>query len=502
MLATASAPAIFSSIAAWAFLIGTALLADEAAARGQNVERWVENDLAHYVAAKIADHPRFKGAALRFVVMKDGSPAAEVDALSLKLRDSLQEALIDAPGVTVAWQPAAPHARRRFPQGGADCSAGDVQYFIGIELRAGSPDEALVSVRALDAVEKTWVSGFGTEWRGRLDRREWRLSRQPALDRTFVGQRSVPYEQTETDLVAAHLAHDLRCELMRQVSGEYVVSRPAASGSSGLDGVLDLVSNHITGISSLQIAVDDLQANALLEGQPHPVDGELYQYWVTITPKDAGSGLQPISSGVYVRIPRQFRLAGPAAVADEPFIPESGDLLEPLELVRIEARGGCTHRRHGYGGVSIGSRQAACLGLQIRTRDDAVVFVLNHQQNNGLVRLSNESCNYRTAARIARANEAITVAMPTSLLRDSWLPETEWRLDPNADVWYAIAVSNGKAARAIADHLDTLPRRCSESVRAGYEGRELEDWLARLSSEVERWQPFVDWNAIRIRNIY
>ncbi len=126
MLATASAPAICSSIAAWAFLIGTALLADEAAARGQNVERWVENDLAHFVAGKIADHPRFKGAALRFVVMKDGSPAAGVDALSLKLRDSLQEALIDAPGVTVAWQPAAPHARRRFPQGGADCSAGDV----------------------------------------------------------------------------------------------------------------------------------------------------------------------------------------------------------------------------------------------------------------------------------------------------------------------------------------------------------------------------------------
>ena len=78
-----------------------------------------------------------------------------------------------------------------------------------------------------------------------------------------------------------------------------------------------------------------------------------------------------------------------------------------------------------------------------------MVFVLNHQQNNGLVRLDDGRCTYRTAARISRANEVITIALPTSLLRDSWLPEDEWRLEPDADTYYAIAVSDSRAARKL-----------------------------------------------------
>lgn len=489
------------SVAAALLLIAVWLPPDDAVARGPNVERWVEQDLARYVASEVTSHPRFKGAALRFVVMKNGTPTAEADALSLKLRDSLRGELIDAPGVTVAWQPAAPHAQHRMPQGSRDCSRGEVQYLVGIELRAASPGDARVAVRALDAVEKTWVSGFGREWRGQLDRSQWRLAQKPTVDRTFLGQRSVPYRHTEADLLAAHLARDLRCKLMRQVSGEYVVARPDAADDGGLHAVPDLVGNNILGVSTLRIAADDLQANAVLAGQPHAVDGELHQYWVTITPTDAGSGLEPISAGVYVRVPRQFMSAAPAGAGSDVFALAPGDVLESVQLVKLETGIACTLRRRDYRDVSYSRRYADCLGLQVRTRDDAVVFVLVHQQNNGLVRLDDERCDFRTAARIARAHEPITIALSTSLLRDAWLPEPEWRLDPNADIYYAIAVSNGKAARAIADHLDALPRRCTESVRAGYEGRQLERWLTGLSAEFERWQPYADWNAIRIKNV-
>ena len=479
------------------------LFAAGADAREIGVEEWVDERLAPYVAKTLAEHPRFKGTAVRFVVMRNGSPQPAVDQLSLRLRDRLQRRVVDSPGVIVAWRPDRADPDSRLPQTGVDCSADEAQYLIGLELTATGSGSAHLSVRALDTVEKAWVSAFGREWRGKLNRGQRRALQQGTLDRSYLGARDVPYDRNETDLMAAHLAHELRCELMRQVTGDYVVGSPDAdAGADDLPGVLELVSNNVAGLSSLRFAADAGQANATLAGQAHPVDGDLHQYWITLTPTDAGSELQPISTSVYVRVPLKYLSATPVAGAADSVALASGGILQSLSLVRLESTSACRARVSGYDNGRYLDRRRDCLGLEIRTRDDAVVFVLNHQLNNGLVRLDDRQCDYRTAARIARANEAITVPLPTDLLRDGWLPEDEWRLDPNADTYYAIAVSDSAAARALASHLDRLPRRCSESVRVGYEGRELERWLAGLSAAIERWQPHVDWNAIRIKNVY
>lgn len=496
-----STATLVAGMAATAMLMyclpGTAL------ARQQNLAEWVEKELSAYVANELTAHPRFKGASVRFVVMRNGSPLSNVDELSLRLRDRLQRQVVGTPGVTIAWQPNGREAQRRVPQTGDDCSADAVQYLIGIELRATGADAAQVSARALDVVEKTWVSGFGKEWQGRLSREQQRALQRRVPDRTFLGDRGVPYTEKEADLMAAHLAHDLRCELMRVVSGEYVVDRLESSGANGGTGnVLDLVAKNIAGVSSLQFAVDDGPHNALLQGQAHVVDADLHQYWVTITPADANSELQAISTSVYVRIPTRYMSASPAPAGAESISVQSGALLDSLRMVRLESNRVCPSRNAAYARNPSLDRRGGCLGLEVTTNRDAVVFVLNHQQNNGLVRLDDGRCSYRTAARISRANEAITVALPTSLLRDAWLPENEWQLEPDADTYYAIAVSDSRAARALSAHLDELPQRCSESVRAGYEGRELAAWLTTLSSTVAKLQPFVDWNAIRIKNIY
>ena len=69
MPANASSSSKCRPVAGLALLLGVALLANEALARGgPDVERWVENDLARYVAGELAGHPRFKDVALRFVV--------------------------------------------------------------------------------------------------------------------------------------------------------------------------------------------------------------------------------------------------------------------------------------------------------------------------------------------------------------------------------------------------------------------------------------------------
>lgn len=469
------------------------------AATEKDVERWVDKELTPYLVRELTQHPRFKGATLQIVTMVNGRTTAETDELSLRLRDRLQSALIDAPNVNIAWQPLDSQSRQRVARDGSDCQAGRAQYVIGIELRAPARSGAEVSVRALDAVERTWVNGVGATWRGELKRRQWTMARTAMRDRNFLGQRSVPYEESEKDLLAAHLAHDLRCELMRQVSGEYVVSTPASSARE--DDVARLVGKNIAGLSSLSFSAEPGNVNALLETQAFPVDGSLHQYWVTLTPTDPHAGLQPISTSVYVNQSARFMSAEPLDTRDDAVTLWAGDLLTSTSLVRLDSAQRC-QRAPGLDRVSDMTRGDQCLGIEVATRDDAVVFVLKHQQNHGLVRLGDRTCSRQTAARVARADTPITVSLPDSLLRDAWMPEPEWRLKPDADTYYTIAVSDSRAARAISRHLESLPRRCTESLRPGLKGTPLADWLTNLSAEAARWQPHVDWNAIKIKNIY
>lgn len=509
-----------------------------AGAREPDVDEWVERTLSRYVADTLSAHPRFKDASVRFVVMRNGTPQSDVDALSLRLRDRLQRRVVDARGVTVAWRPDRPGTR--MPSSGAECSADAVQYLVGLELSAPDPDAARVSVRAMDVVERTWVAGFGLEWRGRLSGEQYRASRRSAQDRGFLGERGVPYASTETDLVAAHLAHDLRCKLMREVAGDYVIGAPPRDhDGTPLPGVLSLVSQHIADLPSLRLVENRAAANATLGVRAHPVDGELHQYWVTLMPRDAASGLAPVTSNVYVRLPPAFAThAGDAddrgvasvaaattdgaAIAELPHadttaiggagnpgpsgrgagsvgrVPAgAGGVLGSLRLVQRLSGRAC---RSGH--ASHTSRPPDCAGLEVRTRQAAVVFVLNHRRGHGLVRVDSGECSHRAATRIARGDEPVMIPLPSGVAGDAWLPQPAWHLEPDGDTYYAIAVDDSRVARSIASHLERLPRHCPGTAHDGYAGGELAHWLTGFAEAVERWRPHVDWNAVSVSHAF
>lgn len=479
--------------------IAVSLLARASEARTADVETWVSGELTAYVATRMQELPRFDDAAVRFVVMENGSPRSAADELSLRLKEQLQRGVLGTPGVRVARQPGGA-VRQRLPQSGTDCEADEVQYLVGLETRAARDGSFRVTLRVLDVVENAWVPGFSIAWRGTLTPGQRRAFRRRAVDRTFLGSRGVPYNHTETDLIALHLARDVRCQLMRQVAGEYVLGMPAGDeGGGALDGILPLVRNNIAGVSALEFAVDDGTANAELKGRAHPVDRDLHQYWVTLEPTDAG--LPPLGSSVYVRLPAG-RTAGNTANEHDSVVPVPDvRVLDLVEVVRLPADRAC----RPSGPLRIASyleSRPGCLGLRVTTHDDAVVFVLNHQLLFGLVRVGDETCSDRARPRFAKVGEAVTVALPGEALQSDWLPEPVWRFEPDANTYYAIAVSDSKAARALAAHLGKLPGRCTESVRVGVAGRALENWLAELRAEIGRWDAAVDWRAVSISNVY
>lgn len=487
------------------------------AARQQDLGTWVSKDLTPFVSEQLTAHPRFKGELVRFVVFKDGNPAPKSNALAVTLRDRLADAVIDVPGVRVGWPYSSSDTSRDQTGTAIDCTRDIVHYYIGLEVAEADSGQYKVDLRALDLEDQSWVAGFARSWQGTLSRSERRAFQRSEADQSFRGQRSVPFNVSQPDLLAAYLAHDLGCALLRQVSGEYTILLEEDDKQTGpLDGVVELVSNNLSDYQALQVTADTNRANAIMRGKAHQIDDDLYQYWITVAPTDVSSELPAVSASAYVHLPglhagqkNQSIRPQPSATLPASLVAQSdADVLSSIRLVELRSARACSSgsvsfQRQIESGSRLEDWLDDCFALQVRTKEDAVVFFLNHQLNNGLVRLSSWDCRQKTEARIARANKTLDYALPLlSLTHDALSPATGWRLDPDADIYYAIAVSDSEAARALSRQLDQLPRRCTISVHPGLEGVRLENWLVEFAAAVDQWQPHVDWQAIRVKNVF
>jgi len=473
-----------------------------AASRHADLDTWLANDLTPFVREQLKSHPRFKGERLRFVVLQNGNPRATSNSLALRIRDRLRESAADLPGVRIAWQP--DDTQYLLNTGPVDCTQTEVHYLIGVEVNLVDPGLLSVEIRALDIEDRTVVAGFSKSWKGPISSRQYREFRQIVTDPTFRGAREAPYEESQADLLATRLAHDLGCKLLRQTKAEYVITGSASSAEPDPVGnMVELVSNNLAQYNTLQFSSTDVRANSVIEGKAHQIDDDLYQYWITVQPRDPDSDLQALSASAYVRLPEQFMIAAVSADPPDPAWQSNANFLASLRIVEMPKLRACTaqiinSRSRGYR-RSVGE----CFALAVRSTDDAVVFFLNHQLNNGLVRLADASCLRRTSARIVRSDQQLLFALPPdSLPSAAWSAAENWQLDPDLDTYYALAATDTKAARALSQHIEQLPKRCTASVRPGLEGFTLRRWMEELTDIIKHWEPAIDWQTIRVKNIY
>jgi hypothetical protein len=470
-----------------------------AQSRDKNLDRWVDRDLIPFVRQQLIVHPRFKGETVMFVVLKDNVPAPVSNALALSLRDRILDAAVDTSGVAIGWQQG--RGATTSTPASSDCTRDAVHYYIGVELTQNLDSSYSVSVRALDLEDRNWVTGFGRNWRGQLNATQRQAMRQARVDQTFLGARDVPFTVAQTDLLAAHLAQELGCRLLQGREDEYVVTTATKrSKEDELEGAVQLVSNNLASREALQLTNETDRANAELSGKAHLIDGELYQYWVTITPKDPDGELTALSTSAYIELPwRQAPEPQPAPLAKAPdrnktepvksapakiSIPNAGKdaLLAPLRIVDTNGNS-----------YSL---------LKSQTRSDAIVFFLAHQANNGLVRLAGAECRERTSVRVARSDEALMFRIPTGFRANLQTTETyEWFVEPDADTYYALAVTDARLARKLANHIDELPLRCTQSIRPGLKGQSLQTWLEEFAMIAARSSNNIDWRGVRVRNV-
>jgi hypothetical protein len=475
-----------------------------AESREKDLDRWVDRNLIPYVRQQLILHPRFKNETVMFVVLDDNSPASTTNALALTIRDRLLAAAVDTPGVEIGWQQG--RSGVTLESTPRDCMRDDVHYYIGIELTQRLDGSYAVNVRSLDLEDRNWVTGFGRRWEGRLSTSQRQAMRQERVDETFLGARDVPFTLAQTDLLAAQLAHRLSCTLKKRIEDDYVVSVDLVEPpASGLEGTVELISNNLANRQALTLSTDDSTTNALLSGKAHRIDGMLHQYWVTITPRGENDEIAAVSASAYIVLPTEsMRPAEPVPPNIKPVstsvqpnstnppisIPNAGKdaLISPLAVVSPGAGADC-----GFG---------TCSMLETRARVDAIVFFLEHQANHGLVRLADAECRSRTSARIARSGESIRFPIARTSTRErDWAETYEWTLAPELDTYYAVVVTDARLARRIANHMDKLPLRCSEALRAGLENESLQDWLNDFAMLMARAAQHVDWRAIEVRNV-
>ena len=114
-----------------------------------------------------------------------------------------------------------------------------------------------------------------------------------------------------------------------------------------------------------------------------------------------------------------------------------------------------------------------------------------------LARFSLSAVTFQTTALVRVVRLPVFSAIGSSEMRET----AEWRIEPGVDTYYAFAVSNARAGREFANHIDALPLRCSRSLRRGLENNALHRWLEEFAVLAERHAPHVGWRAIQIKDV-
>lgn len=484
-----------------------------AKSRSANLTGWTHDELVPYLADQLAGHPRFKGETVVFVALEQGAPAPVTNALVLAVRDRLVNSLIDTNGITIGRQKergGAPYDAARI-----DCTRDTVHYFIGIEVARLLDGRHRVSLRVLDAGDRNWVTGIGKTWEGRLTSAERRAFEQQLTDEYFLGERDVPFRAAQTDMLATYLARDLQCKLLRQTATEYVIAADPAQDVStpvALLGTVELVGNNLAGAPTLQLTTSADTANATLSGKAHRIDGDLYQYWITVTPTGSSSraaAAPGVSTSAYVRLPDSTLPPVVAAMPEPRPVSggtQAGSLLEPIRIIEPRQRRACfrvgaSAWRYDLVTADYTVRRGECFLLQTRAARDSLLFLLNYQVLHGLVRLSGAGCS--ASAPMIRLHAGERLQFPDA--GDGRPSASMWQGQQGLESFYALAIGNhdinSEVARQFASLLDRVPTRCTLSATAGLDGDDLRDWLDAFGRLVDRWQDDVDWQAVRISHV-
>jgi hypothetical protein len=453
----------------------------QAQGEDSSLQRWLDAELAPYLAQQLGQHPRFKDETVILVRLDGSDIQADIDGLTRSMRDQLMDSLLTDAGVRLPWQPQQQPAQhhRRLDQ--VECGRiRDANYYIGIEITRSTTAQYRVAVRALDVRAGEWVSGFGKRWSGTLTSGELRALQERRSDESLRGLRVLPFSSGHPDLAASYLANNLSCLLRQQEEEDLIIYVEALkSDQPRLRTLLNLIGNNLSRYREVRVTDVRKESNFLLRGEAHEIHSGLYQLWVILHPKNSGEHLIGMDTATYVRIPPADSERWPRRLVKT--VPGGKPAIAGMELIR---RDSCTEQRGGESGGAQAVEGCPMLELSVERADQVFVFV--HGSKDGVSRLSPGSCG-NSSEPAADTPAKRRYRFPAGRFSNSDWPTV-----------YAIAVSGSDLARRFTGLLQVLPDACGQTSGRRADNNGMDQWLSKLDRLIATSSEHAVWTARRI----
>lgn len=456
------------------------------ASEASELTHWTDSVAVPWLAGQLTTHPRLKGQPVRVVALSGAVRTPAPDGLTNSTVQRIREALATRPGVLLVADAGADwrnyDGSRRI-----DCRPARERYLIGIEITTDGDSDARLIIRLLDLDDNTWAAGFVTTWDGRLERDERRLlrGRHPVED--LRGERALPFDPGQSDLVASRIAASLACDLLAHPAEDLRAAVVVDGAGSPAAMAATLVANYLARAGAVRLMSDPKFANVLISGETHPLGSDLHQLWVSVRPGQPDGDLPSLSSAVYVHeaalavtVPGHTTLAPPSAtVADA----NRSVALESLRIVRlpVPCRPGACAADGAEIDVDAVNVADPRLALEVATETGGNVALLALRPGRGLVRMDIAGCNGPKSVQLS----------PQERLRHPLFAH-----DPPADVTvFALATGSEEARLRLSRLLADVPSDCRGF---GLAGRKLDRWLRNMERMASELESEMDWRGVRL----
>jgi len=179
-------------------------------------------------------------------------------------------------------------------------------YYIGIDAFISSINGKLnVKIRALDIVEKKWITGFGIAWQGNPSSMQKKALHKTSPDEYLLGLRPLPFNERQADLLAAYLSRNLSCLFYNMELDEVIVyvKKENPGKIKYFNSAFNLVSNYLARYKEVTVTDDPAKANIVVFVKVHEIHKELFQVWVSARYKQDKKYVPGRETEAYVSLP-------------------------------------------------------------------------------------------------------------------------------------------------------------------------------------------------------
>ena len=273
------------------------------------LENGVDNTAIPYLIKELGEQPRFKGKPFLFVNMNKEKVEAEIDNLTMQLREAMIDGILTKSGIELVWRPSTKQWEHHTSIKNVPCNRiKQEQFYIGIDSSLSSiSGKLIIKLRALDAIGKKWISGFGISWQGQASSMQKMALSKKNPDGYLLGLRPLPFNKQQADLLAAYLSRNLSCLFSNMELNDVTVyvKKGNPDKIKYFDNTFNLISNYLARYREVTVTDDPSLANITVFIDAHNIHDGLFQVWMIAKYTKSGKYVPGRETGAYVILPMQ-----------------------------------------------------------------------------------------------------------------------------------------------------------------------------------------------------